>query len=294
MGVLTDLVAEVRELVNESSLNSKFTPARVVGKLEKAFSTVMPEIYRQGGGATLATYAVDVVADRAVYRLPPHVGQILRLSKLDSDGRFMWEFVPRSIWNPCGYGVRVNRPNLQFDPAWKVGDTLTLSYVPSGEVSLAEGPLAVGSTASALLLGTPTLGALATKDNAYGGYNVTLTAADGEQETLFVASSDRSGSTHTLSVTPDATLTLDATTSYEVVPMVGDVVNSAIALRAAHMIANQEGRKERSAGLHQEYLLYIRQLRLQWANIENIVGSQFATDTFENERFGGMSGDFTS
>jgi len=287
MATLVDFIQRVRDFVNESGLNAKYTDAKILREIESAYSLVIPELFMVGGSFALVNVDIKVVSGQASYALPPHVGQILRLAKVDGNGNIQWDFTPRSVWNPAGYGVRVNPPNIVFDPPWQRGETLRLTYLPTGEIRLAEGPLDAASTASSLVLGTPTKGALGTHQEEYAGYNVTLTDANGDQETLFVDSSSRAAGAHTLTVMPSATLSVAATTTYEVVPVVSEAVKTAVVSLAAKNIAGREGRQDREAGILRQYQLHIRQLMLQHGNIENILGQHFTADTFDNDRFAG-------
>lgn len=288
MGWIADTITLTRDAANESSVNAKWTDAKIITLLEQAFSLLVPEIFRNADGPTCVRWDLATTSGTSVYQKPPHVGEILQIAKVDSNNRVEWRIRPSSRWNPSGPGVTFDGPTIRFEPDWKRNDTLRVWYIPNGEISLAEGVLSGTHTTSAVQVAAATTGSLDTRQNAYAGYILSVTdAGDSQRNDRIITSSSHSSGAWTFNVEPAFDFTPANSDAYELRPVFGVKAQMAVALQAALFITSFERMKTAEASVQRRLTQVLRELRLSAANQDQIVGQHFRGDTWDNERLAG-------
>lgn len=276
---MSDTETLVRDLSNEASTSAKWTTAKIRFQLEQSFALVIPEVFFNSDAPNSVRLDVTTTSGTNVYRIPPHVGEILMLAQLDSTGNIIRAYRPRDRWSAVGPGLHFDGKFIRFTPDWDNADTLSLWFIPSGEVRLFEATLN-GSTQSttSLVFTSASTGTIDTRTNAYAGYKVAVTdvgSGSAVSEALITASSF-DGTEHTLTVEPALEFTPAASTdTLEVRPLFGDKLQMAVALQTAITILSAEGERDRESALGRRYAQVIRALRLEAANLDQIVGQHF-------------------
>lgn len=291
MGWIADTITLVRDATNESSVNAKWTDAKIIGFMEQSFALVVPEIFRNADGPNSVRWDLSVTANTSVYERPPHVGEILQAAIMDSNNRVNRRTIPRSRFNPRGPGIHFDGPTIRFVPDLLDTETLQVWYIPNGECSLAEGTLGAGAqTTTVLTMTAATTGALDTRPNAYAGYILSLVdVSNGSvRSDRIITISAFDGTTHTITVEPALPFTPEVSVdTYEMRPLWGVKVQLAVALQTALFITAFEGMKDREVAIQRRYAQVLRDLRLQSSYLNNITSGHFESDTWENPDFRG-------
>ena len=287
MGFVSDTIELVREMTNEPSADAKYGDARIIKYLEWAWAQEVPSLWANADGPSTIRWEFTIVADTIHYVLPPYVGEIIQIAKLDSNRNVEWMLRPRARSNPAGPGYEVNGGILTFTPTPQLGETFTMHFMPSGEIKLCEGPLGAASTTSVLNLGTPTVG---TRDgrvaNAYAGYTIRVTDTNGRVEERQVVSSAFDGDDHTATVGAAFTVTCDTNSTYEMVPIVGITVQRLVAIAASIAILQNEGIEKREMAMARAHRVEKDALVLRMSNLDSVVGQHFRGDVEGNHRYG--------
>lgn len=294
MGWIATTEILIRDLLNEGAVNPKWTSAKILGLVEKSFGLIAPEIFRNADSPNSVRLSVSTTADTLIYVLPPNVAEIIRIAKLNTDGRIEWTVDPRSRWNPAGVGVTLDNNQIRFAPTWRFNETLTIWYIPTGEVSLIEGTLGPEAQTSAVLAFDKsddiTTGTVDTRTNAYAGYVISLLddSANDAQDDRIITASAFASSTGITSVTVEPVLSFTPQASadtWEIRPVFGDVLQMAVALRVAMFIATAERMDRARSMLKDDYNSVMRELRLRAASKDQMIGGHFRGDTYQNERY---------
>ena len=283
--MLTDLIELFQDATNEASINAKYDAAKIIKYFNRAAPLICNEIFRVSDGPNSVRWDLIIVSGQESYARPPHIGEILRIAKMDSQNRVDWTIQPDSRFNPLGPGVVFDGPNIRFEPAWNKSETLQVWYIPNGQFSFVEGIFDVASTVSTPVLGAVTthtdnslLGVRDTRENAYSGYVLEVTYANGLIEHRAIDSSSFATGSHVLTVSPDLTTAPVAADSYSMVPIFGIEALELIAIQAAIDILRFEGATKREAAVVRMWQQHMRMLRLVHGSLQNITGKKFTED----------------
>lgn len=299
---LSRVIAGIRKSTDEPSVNAKYTDNDLIAKLKEAWSEIWIDLNNNTENPVVVRMDVVITANQQYYQLPPTVGQLLRLAKINSETDLVdWEVDTLGHYNPLGYGFKIEGNTLRLGAKWKEGETLRLEYIPGGEINPITGTLTGALTLSAntiTLPSAPTSGTLETRDNGYAGYMVrTFPAAgtvpvSGEGETIIqerlvtAYNSQTRVATLATNFNPAISLGEGETLSVEVYPADGALLEAIISLRVAQNILSTEGLMERYQMQLKEYQRKIRALRLMMNTMNSRRANHFHGDEPENRRFG--------
>ena len=299
-GFLTRTISRVRTFTDEPSSNAKYTDAKILDLVESSWADVLEEINRNASAPVRVRH--DLAIDTATglnantYILPPTIGRLFQIDKVDSNGNVEWTIVPRSPWNPAGPAVLLEGNCLTISPDWGAGSyTLRLTYMPVGDVRLHEGTIAASAitndatanTCAVMLASSPDTGSLDTRPNAYAGSVLRILGDGGTGATndyvqeRVIRSYDVE--TRTATVSPALTYVPTGTeVTYEIAPLLANAFDIVVALDVASMILGIEGDPKREKSTALQYARKIRTIRLNAAAYESIVGQHFQRDTITN------------
>lgn len=294
IGFLSIVSEKCREFSDEPGASSKFSDARILDMIRRAWADVLDDINRVSSAKIRARIDIAVVADQREYALPPNIGQFLEFKKLSDDGYLEWEVLPNHPLSPWGPQFNIEGPMLYLDPKWRQGYTMRIDYVPTAEVPIFESLADVGDiTASVIqpsVTTSNTVGTIDLRANAYLGYVVRILSDTlGFQQERVVSSQDSAAPARPiLTVKPDwsPTPSDDGATIFEVVPQQAYRYQDLIALKAARFIASITGDRKRVETLQVEYRDSIRALRLREAQKEARIGQRFHRTTRGRGRWG--------
>ena len=173
--LLMTTVARIRTYLDDPSLDAKYNNDFIVRQIiEPEMANVITALNNRREEPVICKYTIDGVLDNAEYQeLPPNVGQIIRIVKLDADGNIVNDIEQRDGADPRGPGWHVDGRDLHFRP---LIDTTEINnyevwYIPSGDFnphySAAGGTLA-GLNAVTLDV-TPDVGMVDMRESAYVG-----------------------------------------------------------------------------------------------------------------------------
>ena len=311
LGFLSRMVNLVRREVDTPSINAKYSDAALIDELRLAWTQLWTDLNGVGDSQIIVSYDITVVADRREYPLPPVVGQVVRLYKVDaSTDLALWELIPRSHYHPSGPTWELQGNMLVLGSKWSTGDTLRLEYIPNGEVYPFEGsalladfdiPEGESTTVGArvvIAVDRVTGGTLDRRPNAYGGYVfriVDATNAGGTSINTYplqdriVKEFFHQGFYMTLRAPldplPDGSEG-KKNFKYELVPYLWAHTELCTAYMAARGILSREGLDKKYNLVTQLYREAVRASRLQLSRMQGRRGAHLEGDVTENRRFG--------
>lgn len=302
-GTFIESVTEaIRRYTDEPSVNTKYNDADILVKMSDAWAEVWLDLIFNAEWPMLVRYNLSYADGEYQALLPVNVGQLIQVARLSDNGTrsIEWEIDTRSIFNPRGWGVRINGNVLELGTNWNgSAETLELTYVPSGEIAPVDGKYESEesfSSTSITLPATVINGDLDTRPNAYAGYMLRLrppvgtTPVDGDATTIrqehVISGYNAITRVCTLATALDPAIALSSGEELvvEVVPMLHDMLASIVALRTAMNILASEGNKDRNDMLTMEYRRKLRSLKLQLNAIAGRRAKQFEGDTRDNIR----------
>ena len=293
-GFLTRSINRVRRYTDEPSTNAKWTDSDIIDEIESSWADTLSEINRLTTAPIVVRHDLNFQPSQNMYVLPPTVGRILQLAKINSTtGVIEWRLRPRSRFNPSGPGIIIEGNVIRVEPNWTEGnETLRLVYMLSGDLRLHSGTAetitndSTNHNCAVVLAETVTVGERDVRANAYAGCILrvlTATTNDYGQERI-ITSYDHT--TRTATLEPEYADVPGGTVTYEVVPMViGKSFDKVCSLDVAATILGIEGDQARAASVEKQFARKMRQIRLDQSAIESIVGSHFQSDTDDNLRY---------
>lgn len=233
------------------------------------------------------------------YQLPPSVGEVLRIARRDADGRVEDEVMPRTEFHPHGVGWALEGNTLRFDPKFgKNEQDYTIYYIPSGDVmphySLDGGAMSA-SGEGFTLEGTPDLGQVDRRENAYAGQILRVIPPSGMVEERVISSYDVNTRGVTVRVPFKTILTTQV--QYEIAPIGMQSLYEAIAAGSAMKL----GAYRKISGSHyqmvlQQYRSAIKTATDNLANMQMRTGKSFQRKTVDNPAYNDLffNGVYTS
>lgn len=299
-GFIARALADVRLHTDEPTINSKYSDALILTKLEQAYPIILGEVYRNSRTPVVAKLVITVDSAKETYALPPSLGVIWAIYAKDTDNGTKFFYHSRGIHNTSGRGIWVEGRTLHIQrPELYVGseNEFTVEYTELGTSRLHDGVLAAAVNTAGdevTLAAVPSTGTLDTRDNAYAGcllriLSVTGTSPTGDyiQERV-ITDYNRTTRVATLDVALDPVPVAGAGgyIYYEIAPAINQGMDSVLALYAAYMIASIEAPiQKRAAGILAMYRDQLRNLRLSsyYTVLED--ATKLRADCYDNNRF---------
>lgn len=282
-GFLSDVVSLIRKATDEPGTAPKYTDGDIVELIQAALDTVMTDIHINTDHPIIIRYEITLAAGTQDYILPPNVGELIRVAKVNSTtGLPEYEVLPGSYMNPGGCGWKIEGNVLRFLRDWNSTDTLELTYMPNSEPLLHYGTAGTRTATSIILAETPTDGTLGIRPNEYVGMLIRiLDSAEKVQEERLITAYDVATRVATINKAWDNTPS--GAVKYEVVPIYSRMIKHLVALRASIDLLSQEGNAQRMATLNQNYAIKMSALRRQVSKKEGRFPHHFDGDTWDND-----------
>lgn len=291
---LTRGIEDVREAVDEPIINKKYTDARIIRHLEKAFILVLNEKNRSNKTPATVKQTITIVSGLTQYVLPYIMGNFLGLYDLSETGCKIF-YDGRSPYNPFGRRVWLedHTLNIQTVDSLGVGTELIAEWIPNGIARLHNGTCTIDSTGLIVTLGaTPNAGALDTHSMAYAGSKFRILEVEGTvvagnyTTERNIESYDHITRQATLDVALDPIPTTDdGSIYYEIAPFISQAFDSVVPLYTAYRIASIEGNHKRAKGILDAYRNEIRNVRLTAFYSNMPEAPRLRGDTFDNRRY---------
>jgi len=290
---LTRAIADFREQTDEPSVNAKYSDARIIKKLEEAYSLILGDLNRISVNQVVARYTVPIVDGVEAYILPPTVGMVLAIYTGTSGGyRVFYRSYGRL--NPCGRGVWLEGRTIHVQPGvLGAGAELKVEYTPNAP-RLCNGVCEVDADAVTVTIAAEDIhqGVLDTRQNAYAGCTLRI-LGDTDDDFNFgqeatIQSHDPATGVLTLEtpLSPNYAETTGETV-FEIAPAIPILMDQVIPMFAAYRVALVEGSVTRSNMLRRAYWDALRSVQLAafYSDLQNAPNA--SADNFNNRRFRG-------
>lgn len=292
MAILDRIITNVRLQTNESLADGKYSDNFLIDLIKQCWPQIVEELNRIGGNPIIVRHTIEITANQAEYVLPPHVGEVLWLAKIEkTSGLIAWEIRPRSLWNPAGPRVTWEGNIMRLQPVFQEAVTMELWYIPNGDIFPVTGTVdAWDSSTKLLTLATAaTTGTYDKRTNAYAGYTVSVVDGDagGTTEELTAQSSAVTSAGKTTLTLPleFAGFTPASGDITELVPIgMTSRTELAIALYCSSILLSYETDAKQVSLIERQYSRVMRGMRMSAANFEGRVGKYWNRQTPENRR----------
>jgi len=291
---LSRAIAEVREAVDEPNVSAKYTDARIIEHLEKAYIIVLNEINRNSKTPAVVKQEITIAANTTEYILPHVMGSLYAVYDLSESGCKVF-YDGRSRYNP--YGQRIwlegNTLHIQAVDTLGVGTQLIAEWLPSGIARLHNGVCTINSDGDEITFGaTPNAGTLDTHHQAYAGGVVRMLGVDGSVITgnylqeRNITDYDETTRKAVLDVplSPIPT-TDDGYIYYEIAPAIHKGMDMVVALYTAYRLMSTEGNKKRASTILDAYRNELRNVRLTAYYSNMTEAPRGRMDSFDNKRY---------
>ena len=305
-GFLADTIQRIYDYTNEPDENPKWTTDKLFPLIRGSYGRCMLDVNGVGQNPIVVRFDITTTATQRTYMLPPNVGQVIAIGKVNSQtGEFYERIIPRTRLSPFMAGVTFEGPLVRFEPIWGVAETLRVLYIPNGDCALHLGTVAEAdtTTTSVKINIAPTEGYFDRRPNAYLGSMLRLLSA-----TVSSAAAYPSGYTYypiqerpitgmvptSLVATVDTAFDFDPATAitgsaihtYEIVPFMGDLFQDAIAWDVAAMVNGTEKRYTEKADCMKNRLNQMRMIRQNLSHYNSRSGTLLRSGSFATTRWG--------
>jgi len=293
---ITRAITGVREAVDEPIINKKYTDARVIHHLEKAFILVLNEKNRNSKTPATVKQTVAIVADTTKYVLPYVMGSLIGVYNLSSESGTKLFYDGRGMYNPYGRSVWLEDHTLhiQTTNVMGVGTELTAEWIPSGIARLHNGTCDISTDGLTVTFGaTPNAGELDTHAQAYAGSKFRILDVEGttvtgdymQERNITAYDNTTRKATLDVALSPIPT-TDDGNIYYEIAPFIAQAMDSVVPLYAAYRIASIEGNRKRADSILVAYRNDLRNVRLTEFYTNMPEAPRQRGDSFDNRRYG--------
>ena len=291
---LTRAIADVRESLDEPNVSAKYTDARIIEHLEKAYILVLNEVNRQSKTPAVVQQTITIAANTTVFRLPYIMGSFYGLYDQDDSGGKIY-YDGRGRFNPFGRRIWLeqNFLHIQSVDSLGIGTTLKAEWIPSGVSRLHNGTCTISADGKTVTLGaTPNVGTLDTHEEAYAGSTLRILGATGttvvgnvlQEIPISSYSNITRAAVLPIALDPIPT-TSDGYIYYEIAPSIHKGMDMVVALYAAYRIMSTEGNDKRAKGILNAYRNEIRNLRLTTYYSSMPDSSRMSGDSADNSRY---------
>lgn len=303
MAALDRIITNIRLQTNESLADNKYTDNAIIDLIKQCWPQLVEELNRVGSNPIIVRHSISIVANQAEYILPPHVGEVLWLAKIDSNsGLISWEVRPRSLWNPYGPRVTWEGNVMRLQPIFQEAVDLELWYIPNGDIFPVTGTISsyTNSTKASTLSATAVTGTFDKRLNSYAGYTLSITDGNdsGIMEEIPVLSStvESDGKIQCITALAFTGFTPASGDIIELVPIgMNSRVELAISLYCSSMLLSFETDAKQVQLIERQYSRVMRGMRMSASRYEGRVGKFWDRQTPENRRSQpGFGGNFFS
>jgi hypothetical protein len=293
---LSRAIVDVREAVDEPTVAAKYTDARIIEHLEKAYILVLNEKNRNDQTMAVGKITKTIASGVTAYVLPHTVGSVYGIYKVgESGGKVFYD--SRSRNNQWGRGMWIegNILYIQTTDMYGLGTEITIEYVPSGVARLHNGTCTLNADGTIATLGaTPNAGVLDTHHEGYTGSIFRILKLDGTVVTGNYLQ-ERTIEAHdevTREITLNAPLSPVPTTDngniyYEIAPEISKGMDTVVALYAAYRLCITEGNRKRAKGILEAYRNEMRNVKLTAYYTYMPKAPLVPSDSYDNRRYRG-------
>jgi len=290
---LTRAIADVREAIDEPVINKKYSDARIILHLEKAFVLVLNEKNRTSKTPATVKQSISISSGTTEYVLPYTMGTFLGLyDRAESGTKTFYD--GRGFYNPFGRRVWLEDHTLhiQSTESFGLGTSLIAEWIPNGIARLHNGTCTITDSTTVVFGATPNAGTLDTHAHAYAGSKFRILDVDGSVVTgdymqeRNITAYDNTTRTATLDVALSPVPTTDdGNIYYEIAPFIAQAFDSVLPLYTAYRISSIEGNLKRAKGILDAYRNELRNVRLTefYSNLPE--APRLRGDSFDNSRY---------
>lgn len=291
---LTRSLADVRENTDEPIVRAKYSDARIIKHLEKAYILVLNEKNRNNKTPAVVKQTLTIASGTTEYVLPHVVGSVYGIYVEDGYGGKLF-YDGRSNYNPFGryLWLEGNTLHIQAVSYFGMGTSLVVEWIPSGVARLHEGECTLSSDGLTATFGaTPNAGDLDTHHQAYAGSVFRILDVDGttvtgdyiQERNITAYDETTREATLDVALSPIPT-TDDGKIYYEIAPAISKGMDSVVALYAAYRIMAIEGNMKRAKGILEAYRNELRNVRLTAYYSHMPEAPRVRGDNFDNRRY---------
>lgn len=281
---------KVRHYLDDPDLDAKYDDNYLVRFfLPSAMTDVISRVSQMSDAQIVSSFEITVQPGTDSYKLPPAVAQVLRIGTVEPvTGLFIEDFKPRNQFNINGPGWAIVGNTIRFLPSVDTEKTMTIVFVPSGDVMCHYVSSATGqflAQNSFVMPTTVTIGSHDKRANSYLGCYVRIFGSNVTDE-LLVQGHDVASRVLSFSTTPLNTMGLSSYYSYEVVPFLLEPLIDAISISAAMRAG--VGRKINQVHMQSMMLAYKQAIKTAHdtlANMNGRIGKRFDGDTVDSKYF---------
>jgi hypothetical protein len=288
--ILKTYCEKVRHYLDDPDLDAKYDDNYLVRFfLPSAMTDVISRVSQMSDAQIVSSFEITVQPGTDHYKLPPAVAQVLRIGTVEPvTGLFLEDMKPRNQFNINGPGWAIVGNTIKFLPAVETQKTMTVVFVPSGDVMCHYVSTATAQFLSQTEFIMPTTVTLGTHDkrpHAYLGCYARIFGANVTDE-LLVTEHDVASRVLSFSTAPINSIGISSVYSYEVVPFLMEPMIDAISISAA--IRAGVGRKINQTHMQSLMLAYKQAIKTAHdtlANMNGRVGKYFAGNTIDSNYF---------
>lgn len=302
-GAIATAISKVRLYLDEPSVRAKYSDTDILTLMEDLWPEVWLDIYAAADNPPLARYSFTPVVDQRYYNLPCTIGEILYITKRNTNNQIEWEITPRSLYHPMGPGISFEgNHRLLLELPVDSTAALEILYIPSGNVHMHTSTvLGTAFTSSTVVLDTtPSTGTYDRRPNSYVGSMIrVLASSTGTNPSGYAVFpvqeriiKEFNVATSTITVEPDFDVDFSALSdagsnslTYEIYPVEATLIWPTLIRRVAYEIATIENKRDRASGLEKLYAQAKRACALHMANFQTRNPHSFDPRTVKNEDY---------
>lgn len=284
---IRSVIEQIRYLLDNVIADAKYDDAFLARTvIPSAIANVMGEVRMNQDDLIVIRSSISVVAGTENYLLPPCVGEVWRLGKLDSYGNLTHDWRPNDERHPDGPGWSLQANMISFRPIPQTTETWTLWWTPSADATCHVGTGEVVSTTVIELAETPTLGILDRRHNAYVGAVIRILESDRVLQERVITSYSTNTRLATVDVPFTSLPTAGQEVDYEIAPIFYRPMLDAVALKAAMVIGVPRDISEKQMMyLDKNYSAAMKALSDHLTNKQLRTGKGIDWKTLDNQEF---------
>lgn len=291
---LSRAIVDVREAIDEPQNSAKYTDARIIEHLEKAYIIVLNEKNRNSRTPAVAKITKTIASGILTYPLPHTVGSVHGVYRAGTEGGKIF-YDSRSKFNVFGRGLWIENQTLyiQSTDIYGIGEDITIEYVPAGIARLHNGTYTINADGDVITFGaTPNVGVLDTHHEAYAGSVFRSLGVDGttvvgnylQERTITAYDETTRQATLDSPLSPIPT-TDDGNIYYEIAPAIHKGMDTIVALFTAQRILSNDGNAKRVSSILKNYRNEIRNVRLTAYYSYMPEAPKDRSDNYDNRRY---------